>query len=453
MNISPAPQTNSKPISYWWTTKPYRANTSLNSSAKTDVAIIGGGFTGLATAYQLKKMDPGLHVTVLESHEVGFGASGRNAGFAMTLFGLTMEVTALRFGKAKAKEAHHYMEQSVDHIWQMINEHELDCDAERSGFLRLATTPAYAARIQRELHLVKELGLENIQWLSKDEVKRRVNSPHLHGAWWEPRCVLLNPAKLAWEMKRLAESVGVSVYEHTPVQRIYQQDHGYRIELNENAHVRAEKIAITTNAFNSGLPQLHSKQVPAYTYIVLTEPLGERLHDLGWQGREGLEDARNLIHYFRLTADNRLLMGGGHVHVPFGSRTAADLDDHPETFAHLEQFITQMFPALKDVPIAQRWGGPVSVTLDMAPALGFIGGRKDAVYSLGCIGHGVSMSHYNGLTLAELLMGKESSRTNTFFVNRFVPPWPPEPLRVALANTIQSGLKLQDAYIERGIFS
>jgi glycine/D-amino acid oxidase-like deaminating enzyme len=435
------------PVSYWWTTRPYLPDPPLPSDATTDVAIIGGGYTGLATAYRLKELDPSLDVLLLEQEAIGYGASGRNAGFGMTLFGLSLSMTRLRFGADRTRQAHRYMEQAVETLWGLIQCRGLDCDAERPGFLRVATTPAYMRRIQHEIRLAESLGLEGISWLSADELRRRVESPRFLGAWWEPRCVLLNPAKLAWEMKRIVKQAGVHLAEQTPVTQVQRSGAGYAIRTPRGT-VTARKIAFATNAFSVQFPQLRAKQVPIYTYIVLTEPLGHRLEPLGWRGREGLEDARNLIHYFRLTADNRLLMGGGDVGLVYDAHL--DRDRHEPTFARLERFLAQLFPSLAGIAFTHQWGGPVSVTLDMAPALGYLGRDCTAVYSLGCIGHGVSMCQYNGWTLAELLLERASERTDAFFVNRWTIPWPPEPLRFGLGAAIRQTMRWEDAWHERG---
>jgi glycine/D-amino acid oxidase-like deaminating enzyme len=431
------------PVSYWWTTRSYVPDAPLETDTTADVAIIGGGFTGLSTAYHLQQLDPSLSVLVLEQEAIGYGASGRSGGFGMTLFGLSLSLTRLRFGADRTRQAHHYMEQAVDHLWHLIQQHALDCDAERPGFLRLATTPAYARRIQHDVEVAHALGLEGIDWLTAAEVRRRVESDGLLGAWWEPRCVLLNPAKLAWEMKRVVKAAGVRVAEQTPVAEVRKVRDGYQIRTPRGT-VQARKIAFATNAFSAHFPQLRAKQVPVYTHIVLTEPLEHRVSDLGWCGREGLEDARNLIHYFRLTADNRLLMGGGDVGLVYGGRPQPNRDRHEPTFDHLERFIQRLFPSLQGVKITHRWGGPVSVTVDMAPALGYLGHDRSAVYSLGCIGHGVSMTQYNGWTLAELLLERASERTEAFFVNRWTIPWPPEPLRFGMGAAIRQYMRWED---------
>ena len=158
-----------EPVSYCWTTRPYLPYPPLQSDATADVAIIGGGFTGLSTAYHLKQLDPSLDVLLLEQEAIGYGASGRNGGFGMTLFGLSLALTRLRFGAERTRQAHRYMEQAVDYLWHLIQQHKLACDAERPGFLRMATTQAYARQIQEDVRVAEALGLEGIHWISAEE--------------------------------------------------------------------------------------------------------------------------------------------------------------------------------------------------------------------------------------------------------------------------------------------
>jgi glycine/D-amino acid oxidase-like deaminating enzyme len=430
--------------SFWLSQPDYRPSPPLEGDHETDVAIVGGGYTGLATAFFLKREQPGLRVTLVDAEVIGFGASGRNAGFSMTLFGLTLGVTALRFGKQRALEAHRYMEQAVDLVQNLVAEHHIDCDYEHPGFLRVATSPAYEKRIKTEIELAHSLGITGVDWLDPDRVAEQVRSPLFRGAWWEPRCGLVQPAKLAWGLKKLIGSLGVTVYERTPVSRIQR---GERLVLTTPAGtIKASKLALATNAYSDVVPELRRKQVAVFTHIVLTEPLrDEQLREIGWQSRQGLEDARNLVHYYRLTPDNRLLMGGRSVTLPYGSNM--DHDHNDETFRLLEQDIRTIFPALADVRITHRWGGPVSVPLDLAPALGYLGDKR-VVYSLGCMGHGVSLTHLNGWTLADLLLERHTERTDVFFVNRRTIPWPPEPLRFVLGKLIKGGMDLQDRFTD-----
>ena len=434
--------------SFWLATYgEYFPNAALEGDIDVDVAVIGGGFTGLSAAFNLKKDEPGLAVAVLEAEVVGYGASGRNGGFSMTLFGLEPAVTKARFGHQRTAEAHQYMERAVDYVDNLIRDYNLQSDYWFPGFLRAATTPGYIKRIQHDLEIMTSLGIRGITWIEADEIQQEVNSPRFLGGWWEPRSGLLNPAKHVRELKRLAIEFGVRVYENTPV-----------IEVQRNSHftlttpggkVTANKIIFATNAYSHLFRQLRRKQVPAFTHMVITEPLSQnQLEQIGWKNRQGLEDARNLVHYFRLTIDNRLTIGGSDVSLVYGDDMEHDLNT--KTFKTLEQDIEWLFPILRGINITHRWGGPVSVPLDMAPAIGYLGDQR-AMYSLGCVGHGVSMTHLNGKTLADMALDRKTDLTEVWFVNRRMIPWPPEPIRILASQVIRGYLRLEDRVFERNL--
>jgi glycine/D-amino acid oxidase-like deaminating enzyme len=205
---------------------------------------------------------------------------------------------------------------------------------------------------------------------------------------------------------------------------------------------------LAANAWSHVVPQLRRKQIPVWTHIVLTEPLADRYFDeIGWRNRQGIEDARNLVHYYRLTADNRLLMGGRDIALSTDGTMDHDVD--PPTFAGLKRDVRELFPALQEVEFTHEWGGPVSVPLDMAPAMGYAGDRK-LIYSLGCMGHGVSMTHLNGRTAADLALDRKTELTDVFFVNRRTIPWPPGPISRAAARAILGFMHLDDQRAERG---
>ena len=214
-----------------------------------------------------------------------------------------------------------------------------------------------------------------------------VNSERYLGALWEPRLVLVNPLKLAREEKRLISGMGVSIYEDTPVQTI-RTGSPFCLETPAGK-VLADKLVFATNAYSHLFPQLLRKQLPAFTYMIATEPLSPaQLAPIGWQGEQGVEDARNLIHYYRITPDKRIVLGGGPVGLSF--RNSLFHDDNLAAWQHLEAHLHFLFPHLKGVEITHRWGGPFSVTVNLTPSLGYAGGDQRAVYNLGCIGHGVS---------------------------------------------------------------
>jgi glycine/D-amino acid oxidase-like deaminating enzyme len=434
--------------SYWLNTYgPYTPNDPLRGDVTLDVAIIGGGYTGLATAYCLKQAEPTMRVAVLEGAVVGYGASGRNGGFAMTLFGLEPAVTAALFGKARTAEAHRYCERSVDMVRDLIRDHNMQSDFEYTGFLRLATRPGFAKRIQHDLEILTSQGITDIEWIDQAEAQAEINSPLVLGAWREPRCGILNPAKHVRELKRVAQAAGSMVFELSPVTEIKRAGR-FRLRTPQGT-ISAEKIVFATNAYSLMIPELKRKQVPAFTHMVITEPLtSEQLNSIGWLNRSGLEDARNLVHYLRLTIDNRIAIGGSDVTLSYGRDMDRDLNE--KTFRQLEQDMVTLFPSLKGIKFAYRWGGPVSVPVDMAPAIGTVGDAR-AWYSLGCVGHGVAPTHLNGQTLADLLLEKRTDLTSIWFVNRRTLPWPPEPLRWAASQAILGYMHAEDWWYERGM--
>ncbi|MCD8511513.1 MAG: FAD-binding oxidoreductase [Bacillus sp. (in: Bacteria)] len=434
--------------SFWLeTVGEYEEREALGSDLTCDVCIVGGGFTGLSTAIHLKEKDPSLRVVVLESQVVGYGASGRNAGFSMRLFGVTMELTNLRYGKERLKEADQYMVDAVDHLEKMIDRYDIDCDYVRDGMITVATNRQQLKHLEKEMKMAEELGLEGLKWLDEEETRRLVNSPTYLGARYDETCALLQPAKLARGLAVAAEKLGVEIYERTPVIDVRV---GEKEVVTSVGTVSSKKIVLATNAYSSFQKKLKRKQIPLFTYISLTEPLTEeQLSEIGWGQRVGVEDARNLLHYYRLTPDNRLLLGGNDVRYYFGGGLEAgdassghDVDRNEEIRDRLQQQIKDTFPGLADVKFTHHWGGPISASLDLVPVIGELG--PDVLYSMGCIGHGVSLTNYNGLTLAELLMGEESKRTDFYIINRRTTYIPPEPLRYVTVNGIRKYLKWED---------
>jgi len=434
--------------SFWLATYgEYTPEPPLIGEVTVDVAVIGGGFTGLSTAFNLKKDSPGLRVAVLEGEVIGYGASGRNGGFSMTLFGLEPAVTKALFGHQRTIEAHRYMERAVDYVDRLIREYHLQSDYWFPGFLRVATTLGYVKRIHHDLEILTSMGITGVEWIDAETVRAQVDSPRFLGAWWEPRCGLLNPAKQVRELKRITLEAGALIYEGSPVTAIRRN--GAFLLSTPQGQIKAEKIAFATNAYSHLIPQLRRKQVPAFTHMVVTEPLSaEQLGTIGWKNRQGIEDARNLVHYFRLTPDGRITIGGSDVSIAFGADMSRDLNER--IFTDLERDLVWLFPGLKGIRFTYRWGGPVSVPVDLAPAIGYLGDER-AVYSLGGVGHGVAMAHLNGRTLADLLQNRKTDLTDVWFVNRRMIPWPPEPLRLIVSHAIRGYLRIEDALYERNL--
>ena len=434
--------------SYWLESLPeaIKPNPGLESSETADVVIMGGGYTGLSTGYHLKKLNPALDVRLIESDVCGYGASGRNGGFSMTLFGLTKGITAFRFNDEKARAAQVHMEKAVDYLHDFITGHGIECDYEQSGYLLVGTSEAQVKRVAHDFKIMEKWGLGGVERWDRQKLAAEFNTDFYKLGWFEPRCGILNPAKLARGLKQVAEKEGVTIYEQSPVKGFAKNSPGGFSVRTQKGEIKAEYLVIATNAYSILFPELRSMQKPAFTHIVLTEPLTDsQLESIGWGCRAGVEDARDLIHYYRLTRDNRIAMGGGDVSIGYGADLGKDFN--ARVFKHLENHITEIFPQLKGIRITHKWGGPVSVTLDMAPVIGYLGQDKKALFSMGCIGHGVSMTTTNGQAMAELICGETTARTEQFFIGRKVIPWPPEPVTHGLVHAIRGFMKLEDRFL------
>ncbi|HEV2861432.1 MAG TPA: FAD-binding oxidoreductase [Pyrinomonadaceae bacterium] len=435
---------NAYPISFWQETAgPVAPRAAVEGEVEADVAVIGAGLCGLSTAFYLKREQPGLRVVVLEADVCGYGASGRGSGVVKSPFGLRMHYTKLRFGAEAVREGFDFMTRAVEHVGELVERHGVDCDYERTELMIVATSPAGVRRLRSEYELARRVGIEDTYLLDAPEARRRLDSKTYLAARVERSCVMINPAKLVREFARLAEAEGAVIYEQTPAASVEPEgERGPVVVETPRGRVRASKVVFATNGYARLFPQLASKQLPIGTYVVLTEPLtAAQLASLGWEGREAIEDSPKLMTYYRLTPDNRLLMGGGDVVIRPGREMPPP--HAPEVFADIERHMLKTFPSLSGVRVTHRWGGPLSVTLDMAPAFGWLGGDRRVAYGFGCIGHGLGMMAYSGQLMRDLVLERKTALTELFFVNRTLIPWPPEPLRFALAQGMRRYMQLE----------
>lgn len=430
----------------WWLESLPEAivpNPALAGRETADVAVIGGGYTGLSVGYHLKQFNPDLDVRVIESDVCGYGASGRNGGFSMTLFGLTKGITKFRFNDYKARAAHIYMENAVDYLHEVITQNNIECQYEKSGYLLVGTSPGQVRRVEHDFKIMEKWGLGGVERWDRARLAEEFHTNFYKIGWFEPRCGILNPARLARGMKKLTEAQGAVIYENSPVKSFGRKTGSGFVVKTEHGILESDYLVLATNAYSVLFPELKKLQYPAFTHIVMSEPLTPEQYDsIGWKNRAGVEDARDLIHYYRLTADNRIVMGGGDVSLGYGADLDKDLNK--QIFALLKAHVTDVFPQLEGLRFTHQWGGPVSITTDMAPVIGYLGNDKKAIFSMGCIGHGVSLTTYNGKTIAEMITGKQTERTEMFFVGRKVFPWPPDLITYGLGHAVRGFMKLED---------
>lgn len=428
----------------------YVANAPFSGDRKADLTIIGGGFTGLNTAWQFKKDNPNATVIVLESAVVGFGASGRNGGFNMKLFGLEPEVTVLRWGKQKMVDAHHYMQKAVNHVKEVIEEHDIDSDYRHSGMFRVSYSKPQLRRVEKTFKLFQDLNIDgDMRWYHQDQLQQEFNSDRFLGGIYESETGILNPCKQVREIKRLAESVCVEIYEMSPASNIAHNAQSVSV-TTEHGRITTDKLVLATNAYSrnvQGVKKLASRQFPLWTYQVVTEKLSaEQWRSIGWKEQQSFEDNRQLVHYFRPTADGRITMGGGDAITP--NSNCMDRDFSPRIWQHCEDHLKWIYPQLKDVRIEYRWGGPVSINMDMTPEIGYINDER-IIYASGCIGHGVSLTHLNGRTIADLASGNKTDLTDFWIVNRKAIPIPGNTLACLGGKAVRNTLRAWDWWEER----
>lgn len=435
-------------VSFWHETVSISPGAPLSERVECDVAIVGGGFTGLSCAIYLKKYHPEWEVVVLERAVCAHGASGRNGGFAMPLIGWDLQYAADTLGVQRAATAYRFMYDAVDHLKSMVQEHAIDCDLESTGYILLNTCKRREARARRELATAHAMGFEHT-WLEGSALEDHIRCAQFRSGVFDPHPCIINPAKLARGLKEVAEGLGVRVYEQSPLEELID---GHPATLRTaNGSVEARQVVLAVNGYGASLGFMKARILPVYTYIVMTEPLSEaQLDAIGWrQKRASLETARNFIHYFRLTADNRILFGGEDAELYY---QGAYRDAHERCFIDLERAFQRFFPALADVRFTHRWGGVLGVTMDMFPTFGVGGARSNIYHAAGYSGHGVSLSNYAGKVLAPRMLADAGIKDlpeepmQPFFWGRD-PMWlPPDPLRYAGMRVYRQALRWQDTF-------
>jgi glycine/D-amino acid oxidase-like deaminating enzyme len=432
---------------YWSETVERSPVERLDGDRTVDVAIVGAGFTGLWTAYFLKERQPSLSIAVLEADQIAFGASGRNGGFATALLDLSHRALVHNFGVERATLAHDAIAGSITDIGAWAAEHDAKIDYEATGLLTVATNQQARRWIEADVAACEQLGAV-VRFLDRDAVRAVVDSPTYECGFLEAAGALLNPAKLTLELARVVRSRGVEIFEDTPVTTV-QSGLTPSVET-PTGRVRAAHLVLATNAYTASLGVLPRSVAPMYSYIIMTEPLTAAQWDsIGWSGRQGVEDKRHFIHYYRPTADGRILWGGHDTSYYWRSGLTPRFDANAAVFAASAESFRATFPQLKGVRFTHQWGGPTGVSTDFLPMFGTVA-NSNVHYGIGYSGHGVAPSHTGGQILADLVTGTESSRTELLFVKPAKAAFPPEPLRWVGFSATRRSLLRQNRVMDSG---
>jgi glycine/D-amino acid oxidase-like deaminating enzyme len=434
-----------RPVPYWLDDpgRP-RALPALTGEERCDLLVVGGGYSGLWTALIAKERDPGRDVVLIEGREVAWAASGRNGGFcaASLTHGLP---NGLARWPGELRTLEDLGARNLDAIGDTVARYGIDCAFERTGEIDVATAPHQLA----ELHALKEeaerAGLTGLDLLDRDAVRAEVDSPTFLGGLLDREGVaLVNPAALAWGLKRACLDLGVRMYENTPGRDLARSGPGMTIRT-PYGRILARQVALGTNVFPSLLRRVRPYTVPVYDYALTTEPLTDaQLRSVGWRNRRGLGDSANQFHYFRLTADNRVLWGGYDAVYPFGGRLDPDRDQRPETFLKLATHFFHCFPQLEGVRFSHAWGGAIDTCTRFTAFFGTAHAGRVA-YAAGFTGLGVGASRFGADVMLDLLSGGASERTELEMVRRKPLPFPPEPVAWAGIGLTKWSLARADA--------
>jgi glycine/D-amino acid oxidase-like deaminating enzyme len=431
-------------ITPFWLDDPNRPEPvpALTNSTNADLVVVGAGFTGLWTALLAKEADPSRDVVLLEAGETAQGATGRNGGFV---------AASLTHGFENGYQ--HWPEElatltalglaNLSAIEETVTRLAIDCDFIRSGELHVAVEPYQVEELKSIPELTAPYG-EKTKWLERDQVRALVNSPTYLGALYDWGGVAMcNPARLAWGLRKACLELGVRLYENSLVTRL-EEDGKYLMVRTSHGHVRAARVALSTNAYPPLLKRLAFYIVPVYDYVLVTEPLSKNQRELiGWQGRQGVSDTGNQFHYYRMTEDGRILWGGYDAQYYWNNGFGPQYESNPMIFGRLAEHFFYTFPQLNDLHFTHAYGGVIDTCSRFSV---FWGTAQDGriAYALGYTGLGVGASRFGAQVMLDLLDGQSTERTKLEMVKTKPVPFPMEPFRSLVINLTRWSLDKAD---------
>ncbi len=429
------------------------SNSTLVNTESCDLCIVGGGYTGLWTAIIAKERDPSRDVVLIDAHEVGSAASGRNGGFMESSLTHGVANGQLRFPN-EVELLERLGLENLNAIEDAIRRYDIDCDYERTGVIDVATTshsPTYFGELREDYEQLTNLG-QNVELRGADAMQAQVKSAtYTGGLWRKDRAALVDPARLVWGMKAAAERLGVRIYEDSKATSVERDGVGVLV-TTPLGRVRAARVALGTNAFPPLLRRIGHYIAPVYDYCMVTEPLtSEQLASIGWANRQGLSDIPNQFHYYRLTEDNRVLWGGYDAVYYWRGQVSTELESRPATWAKLSHHFFRTFPQLDGVRFSHIWGGAIDTSTRFCVFWGTaISGR--VAYAVGYTGLGVASTRFGADVMLDLLDGRRTEATNTEFVQRKPLPFPPEPFRFAGIQATRGSLEREDRTGKRNLW-
>jgi glycine/D-amino acid oxidase-like deaminating enzyme len=402
----------------------------LDAAGECDLLVVGGGLTGLWTALLACEEQPGREVVLLEGERVAFGATGRNGGFVDASLTHGIENGVSRWPD-EMPQLERLGRENFASLKETLARHRIDAGFEETGELSFAAAPYQAEYIPEIVETARTYGWK-AEALSAEQARAEVHSPTYHGAAYLPEGRgLIDPARLAWGLAGAARDAGARLYERSRVDRLDRSGDGVVATTAAGHSVRARRAVLATSAFPPLVRAIGRYVVPVYDYVLVSEPLSaEQRGSLGWARRQGLTDLGNQFHYYRLTADDRILFGGYDAIYNFRNGMGAHLDERPASFELLATHFFEIFPQLHGLSFTHRWGGAIDTCSRFSVMFGkALGGR--AVFAVGYTGLGVAASRFGAQVALDLIAERDTERTRLAMVRSKPIPFPPEPLRWA----------------------
>ena len=411
----------------------------LDGSIDADVCIVGAGYTGLWTARALSIADPGLGVVVVEAEHAGFGASGRNGGWLSGLLPGNRDRLARQSagrpggGRAGVVALQRQLIDVVGEVVKACADEGIDADIHPGGTLAVGRGAAQLQRLRASLEEDRGWGMgpEDLWELSSAEVRDRLAVSEPAGGLYSPHCARIHPAKLVRGLAGAVERRGVVIYEHTPALRLAPG-----LVRTPVGDVRARWVVRATEGFTPTLPGLRRQLLPMNSSMIATDPLpAGTWARLGWEGAETVRDGAHVYAYAQRTADGRIALGGRGIPYRFGSRYAAGGATAPGTAAQLSATLRRLLPDVGEPPIAHVWSGVLGIARDWCPAIGLAradpvaGAGGGLLWAGGYIGDGVTTSYLAAVTMADIILGRDTPRRTLPWVGHTSRRWEPEPLR------------------------
>ena len=433
-----------QPQLYWLDADPLEPepHATLIGETTTDLCIVGAGYTGLWTALLAKEKNPERNVVIIEQLETGAGASGRNGGFCS--YSLTH---GFMNGYSRFKDEMAIIErlgrENLEAIEATIKKYGIDCQFELTGEISVANEEWQMEDLIEIANLRNSFG-DSVQILSKEEMQARVHSPISVGGLWDPDgTALIDPARLVWGLEQACIKSGVVIYENTSALWLERASKGIIVHTPYGT-VYAQKVALATNIYRSLIRRAKKYVVPVYDFQLVTEPLTpEQMASIGWKNREGLSEAVNQFHYYRLTKDNEILWGGYDAIYNFRGKVRHEYEKSAETYAHLAQAFLETFPQLKGIKFTHGWGGAIDTCSRFTQFWGKAY-RGKVAYVMGYTGLGVGASRFGAQVMLDLLDGEDNERTRLSMVKKKPLPFPPEPFKFIFIRLTQWSLNKSD---------